>query len=165
MAIDSVTSLHPMYIRRRWVQRVSISFSLAEPASRLVQPFCTAHQCAQHAESQTAQRAASVATGRIYAMHRRRLFMCCILASGGSSFFVDFPNKKCNFLHKTSLISYGGSNSSEGGALRWVFLLVQSPPLPYGSRRLWLRPSNIARYLCSMQPIAETDTATVATMI
>jgi len=24
--------------------------------------------------------------------------------------FLDFPKHKCNFLHKTSLISYGGSN-------------------------------------------------------
>jgi len=32
-----------------------------------------------------------------------------------------------------------GSNSSQGGALWGVFLLGQSPPLPYGSRRLWCR--------------------------
>ena len=25
--------------------------------------------------------------------------------------FVEFPKNKCNFLHKISLISYGGSNS------------------------------------------------------
>ena len=31
--------------------------------------------------------------------------------------FVDFPKNKYNFLHKTSMISYGGSNSSQGGAL------------------------------------------------
>ena len=30
-----------------------------------------------------------------------------------------------------------GSNSSQGGALWGVFLLMQSPPLPYGSRRLY----------------------------
>jgi len=52
--------------------------------------------------------------------------------------FVDFAKNKCNFLPtKTSLISYGGSNSSQCGALLGVFLLGQSPPLPYGSRRLW----------------------------
>ena len=38
---------------------------------------------------------------------------------------------------KTSLISYGGSNSSQGDALWGVFLLGQSPPLTYGSRRLY----------------------------
>jgi len=25
--------------------------------------------------------------------------------------FVDFPKNECNFLHKTSLVSYGGSNT------------------------------------------------------
>ena len=49
---------------------------------------------------------------------------------------VDFPKSKCNFLHKTSLISYIRSNSSQGGALCGVFLLGQSSPLPCGSRRL-----------------------------
>ena len=32
-------------------------------------------------------------------------------------FFFDFPKNKCNFLHETSLISYGGSNSSQSGVL------------------------------------------------
>ena len=31
--------------------------------------------------------------------------------------FVDFPKNERNFLHKTSLISYGESNSSHGGAV------------------------------------------------
>jgi len=29
--------------------------------------------------------------------------------------FVDFPKNKRNFLQKTSLITYGGSSSSQGG--------------------------------------------------
>ena len=36
-----------------------------------------------------------------------------------------------------------GSNSSQGGALRGVFLVRQWPPLPYGSRRLWVSLSSL----------------------
>ena len=71
---------------------------------------------------------------------RSRQTIWCILESKSVALvvavFVDFPKNKCNFLHKTSSISYGGSNSSQGGALWGVFLLGQSPPLPYGSRCL-----------------------------
>ena len=35
--------------------------------------------------------------------------------------FVDFPKDKCIFLQKKSLISYGGSNSAQDGALWGVF--------------------------------------------
>ena len=63
---------------------------------------------------------------------------CAVLVA----IFVEFPKNKCNFLHKISLISYGGSNSWQGGDgalwVRGVFLLGQSPPMPYGSQRLWI---------------------------
>ena len=46
------------------------------------------------------------------------------------------------FCTNTSLISYGGSNSSPGGGLSGVFVLGQSPPLPYGIRRLCPNPDS-----------------------
>jgi len=77
----------------------------------------------------------------------------CILGSKSAALvaavFVDFPKSKCNFLHKTSLVSYVGSNSSRAGALWGVFLLGQSPPLPYGSRRLWLQRTRVLLLECS----------------
>ena len=55
----------------------------------------------------------------------------CILESKSAALvaavFVDFPNNKCNFLHKNKL-----------DIVRQVQFLGQSPPLPYGSRRLCL---------------------------
>jgi len=62
-------------------------------------------------------------------------------------FLLIFLRKKANFLHKTSLISHSVTICiidcqciwvqflREGGAL-WDFFQEQSPPLPYGSRRL-----------------------------
>ena len=64
----------------------------------------------------------------------------CILESKSAALvaavFVDSLRTNVIFCTKTSLISYGGSKSSPGGALWGVFLLGQSPPLPCGSRRL-----------------------------
>jgi len=78
----------------------------------------------------------------------------CILESKSAAMvaavFADFLRTKCNFLHKkTSLISYGGSNSSHGGG---VFLLRQSAGLPYGSRRLWLHgpPAEMGQYIAQL---------------
>ena len=59
-------------------------------------------------------------------------------------FLLIFLKNKCNFCTKTSVRRYhlyhwlpvARSNSSPGGALWGVFLLKQSPPLPYGNRRL-----------------------------
>jgi len=65
--------------------------------------------------------------------------LVCILESKTAALvaavFVDFLRANVIFFNKTSLISYGGCNFSQGGALG-VFLLGQSPPLPYTSRRL-----------------------------
>ena len=51
-------------------------------------------------------------------------------------FVLIFVITNVIFCTKTTLISYGGSSSSQSGALLRVFLLGQSPPLPYASRRL-----------------------------
>ena len=59
---------------------------------------------------------------------RSRQTICCTLESKCATLvaavFVDSPKNKCNILHKTSLISYGGSSSSRGRALWGVFLLA-----------------------------------------
>jgi len=45
-------------------------------------------------------------------------------------FLLIFLRTNVIFCPKASLISYGGSSSSQGGALLGVFLLGQSPSLP-----------------------------------
>jgi len=50
-------------------------------------------------------------------------------------FMLIFLRTNVTFSTKTSLISYGGSNSSQGGALCGVLLLRQSLPLSHGSRQ------------------------------
>jgi len=72
---------------------------------------------------------------------------------------VDFPTNRCNFLHKTSLISYGVTICIIDCQCSWVqfftgrrpmrsFVPGQSPPLPYGSRRPWVRPFLHAKPAC-----------------
>ena len=73
-------------------------------------------------------------------------------SSVGSCFLMIFL-KKCNFLQK-SLISYGGSNEGPHRAAPYeeFFLLGQSPPLPFGSWRLWPPPKK--RLTCR---VADTE--------
>ena len=55
---------------------------------------------------------------------------------GVKKFLSIFLRTDAVFCTTTSLISYGGFNSSQRGAQLGVRLLGQSPPLHYGSRRL-----------------------------
>jgi len=71
-------------------------------------------------------------------------------------FLLIFLRTNLIFYTKTSLISYGGSNSSQGGALWGVFLLGQSPPLTYGSRRLYYHTHTSGIRRC---PLSRSDHA------
>ena len=74
-----------------------------------------------------------------------RQTISCILESKSTALvaavFVDFPKNKCNFLHKINLaIVRRVQFLIWRRPMRSFFLLGQSPPLPYGSRRLCVQP-------------------------
>ena len=108
-----------------------LSFPSFSPSFRSIGPLSTARGSAERCKLP------QCGLGR---SPSRQAIWCILESKSGAllaAVFVDFPKNKCNFLHKTSLISYGGSNSSQSAALWGVFLPRQSPPLPYGSRHLW----------------------------